>query len=84
MKYCNDGLIIDIYSDLASLGIMLFGVFLGSVSGLALLHGFAATGRTRFTIYRGWKCRLLGRWCICFVSLYPYGKINAKQNLVKK
>jgi len=71
IKNLNKWLKMDII-DLASLGIMLFGVFLGSVSGLALLHGFAATGRTRFTIYSGWKCRLLGRCCVGFLFGWHY------------
>ncbi|KXJ22903.1 neuronal membrane glycoprotein M6-a [Exaiptasia diaphana] len=44
--------------------IMYLGIFLGSLSGLALLHGFAATGRTRYTFYSGWKSKCCGRCCI--------------------
>ena len=57
------------FRELASLGIMLLGIFFGGLSGLALLHGFAATGRTRFNCCGGYKRRLLGRCCIGFVSV---------------
>ncbi|KAK3696702.1 hypothetical protein QZH41_013067 [Actinostola sp. cb2023] len=50
--------------DTAKMGIMALGIFLGSMSGLALLNGIAATGRTRFSIYTGWKSKCCGRCCI--------------------
>jgi len=58
--------------ELASLGIMLLGIFFGGLSGLALLHGFAATGRTRFNCCGGYKRRLLGRCCIGFLFGWHY------------
>lgn len=64
LRYC----VLYCFRDLASLGIMLLGIFFGGLSGLALLHGFAATGRTRFNCCGGYKRRLLGRCCIGFVS----------------
>lgn len=47
---------------------MVLGIFFGSISGLALFHGFAATGRTRFNCCGGWKRRFVARCCIGMVS----------------
>ncbi|KAJ7356179.1 Neuronal membrane glycoprotein M6-b [Desmophyllum pertusum] len=58
--------------DLASLGIMVLGIFFGSISGLALFHGFAATGRTRFNCCGGWKRRFVARCCIGMLFGWHY------------
>ncbi|XP_048589595.1 uncharacterized protein LOC116604577 [Nematostella vectensis] len=49
---------------MARMGIMALGLFLGGMSGLAVLNGIAATGRTRYNVYSGWKSKLTGRCCI--------------------
>ncbi|XP_068700822.1 neuronal membrane glycoprotein M6-a-like [Montipora foliosa] len=74
VKNLNIWLQMDIAS-LASLGLLLFGAFLGSFAGMALLIGFASTGRTRFTCCKGWKCRLLGRCCVAGLFAWHYGAL---------
>lgn len=55
-------------SETARFGIVALGIFLGCMGGMALLNGIAATGRTRYTVYTGWKSKLTGRCCLFLVS----------------
>ena len=45
-----------------------FGIAMGVLTGIALLIGCLATGRTRFNACGAWKTRFTGRCCIIFVS----------------
>lgn len=46
-----------------------FGIAMGTFSGLGLLIGCLATGRTKFNVCGGWKTRFTGRCCVIMVSV---------------